>query len=240
MNRLEQSILFRYNKNSSKTFRISYTKGGNRKMNKKVEGIYATVEEAMAAVERLSDEGYNRHSIYVVANEAVRRSIPFTLDAEVTTEADLREDTNEDDRSLWEKIKDAFTFDQYDDTRHEEPGYDASEDVLAAYREDLRRGSIVILLDDDTKGDFIANDTTDSSLEEDVKATDPPLLADQDERSMVERSRMDLTTTEPPVEPPLTDETVNDVNVPLQDELDLANQERERKNSKNEVDDSML
>ena len=167
-------------------------------MNKKVEGIYATVEEAMAAVERLSDQGYKRHSIYVVANEDVRRSIPFTLDAEVTTETDLREDTSEDNRSLWEKIKDAFTFDQYDDTHRAEPGYDASEDVLAAYREDLRRGSIVILLDDDTKGDFIANDTTDSSLEEDVKATDPPLLADQEERSMVERSRMDLTTTEPP------------------------------------------
>lgn len=125
-------------------------------MNRRVEGIYTTVEEAMSAVQRLRDEGYSRSEIYLVANADVRNNIPYTMDAEVTTDTDMTTGTtgrtDDDDRSLWEKIKDAFTVDEdYDPSVYDDPNYDTANDPLYAHRDDLDRGNIIVMLDaDDT------------------------------------------------------------------------------------------
>lgn len=119
-------------------------------MNRRVEGVYATVEEAMAAVQRLRDEGYSRNDIFLVANADVRNNIPYTMDAEVTTDTDTVGAGADDDRSLWEKIKDAFTVDDtYDASVSDNPDYDASNDPLAAHHTDIANGNIVVLLDGD-------------------------------------------------------------------------------------------
>lgn len=120
-------------------------------MNRRVEGVYATVEEAMSAVQRLRDQGYSRNDIFLVANADVRNNIPYTMDAEVTTDTDAAgAGAGDDDRSLWEKIKDAFTVDDdYDASAYDHPDYDSSSDPLYAHRDDIANGNIVVMLDAD-------------------------------------------------------------------------------------------
>ena len=83
-------------------------------MEKRVEGIYSNVEDAMQAVDRLREKGYNHKNITVVANDEVRNRLSSNVDAEVTTEDTEdhhsmdRVDRENDDQSLWESIKDFF------------------------------------------------------------------------------------------------------------------------------------
>src|SRR5699024_527601 len=98
-------------------------------MNRRVEGIYTNVDDAMNAVNRLHEEGYGRDDIKVVANATVRETMPFTMDAEVTSDTDTGGMADDDNRSLWDKIKDAFTVDEYDATQYDE------EDTIRQYHD---------------------------------------------------------------------------------------------------------
>ena len=120
-------------------------------MNKRVEGSYIRVEDAMHAVQRLRDEGYSKNDISVVANSTVKDSIPHTMDAEVSTDAGMRENMQDDDRSLWDKIKDAFTMDDYETERRDQPGYDANNDPLSQYHDDIEKGNVIVLVDESAK-----------------------------------------------------------------------------------------
>lgn len=120
-------------------------------MSKRVEGVYPTIEEALAAVDRLKKQGYSRTDISVVANEEVRNSFSYTTDVDVTADSSSSSAGNEDHRSLWETIKDAFTMDDsYADTAYSESGYDATTDPLYAYRDEISRGSVVVLVEEGT------------------------------------------------------------------------------------------
>lgn len=102
---------------------------------RRVEGIYPTIDEALRAVNRLRDEGYPRNNITLVANEDIRNAFTSDLNTESIDEAD-------DNHSLWDKIKDAFTTDDsYDD-----PDYDVENDPLDAYRSEIREGQVAILV----------------------------------------------------------------------------------------------
>lgn len=116
-------------------------------MEKRVEGNYSKVEEAMQAVQKLREQGYFKKDIYVVANSTVKNSIPFTMDAEVSTDTNIREKIDDQERSLWDKIKDAFTIDDYEEDQVNHPDYDAEEDPLYPYHEQIKKGNIVVLVD---------------------------------------------------------------------------------------------
>lgn len=128
-------------------------------MNKRVEGSYVRVEDAMHAVQRLREEGYKKHDIYVVANSTVRNSIPQTLDAEVSTSSDVSDDMHDDDRSLWDKIKDAFTIDDYETERVNQPGYDMENDPLESYHDEIEQGNIIVLVNEDAKTTVVGDPT---------------------------------------------------------------------------------
>lgn len=123
-------------------------------MEKRVEGIYSNVEDAVQAVDRLREKGYTHDNITVVANEEVRNRLSTNVDAQVTTEdtkdhssMDRVDREDNDDRSLWESIKDFFTMDDsYDESKFDHPDYDADNDPLYANREAIRRGEIVVLV----------------------------------------------------------------------------------------------
>ena len=159
--------------------------------NRRVEGTYVSVTEAVTAVERLRNQGYGKNDITLVANKRVREAIPYTTDAKVTT--DMTEMTDNDDRSLWEKIKDAFTMHDYDTMNYDDP----TDDPMYDYREDIDRGNIVVFVDDDNDRDTtMIDDVTDPindplrdptldpigdpTLTRDTKATDPPLKKEMD------------------------------------------------------------
>lgn len=233
---------------------ISKFEGGKNVMNKRVEGSYVSVTEAFNAVNRLRDEGYRRRNIFLVANEEVRGSIPYTMEAEVTTDEGLREIEQDDNRTLWEKIKDAFTFDEYDSSHYESPNYNADEDSLYEYRSDIAQGNILILLEEDD-----SRTSADSNLRDDVKASEPPLADDlSTTRNQIKGLSPELTPNDMRTDPSFsgdvpTDseldvlaeaesdsdwdsdrntpkETVNDVNVSLKEELELADKEKDKEN----------
>lgn len=118
-------------------------------MSKRLVGTYVSVDEAMAAVESLRDQGYGRNDIHVIADRSVRDSIPFTMDAEVETTDEARKGESTDERSMWEKIKDAFTFSEYSEETYQDSTTDNPDDSLQEYRNDLAAGKVVVLVEED-------------------------------------------------------------------------------------------
>lgn len=53
-------------------------------MTNKVEGVYPTVDEAVAAVERLQKEDYSKNDITLVAKPEVQKTLNTKVDVEVT------------------------------------------------------------------------------------------------------------------------------------------------------------
>lgn len=134
-------------------------------MNRRVEGSYVRVEDAIHAVQRLREEGYSKKDIYVVANSTVRDSIPYTMDAEVSTDSDMRSQDHDSDRSLWDKIKDAFTMDEYDTPN--QSGYDANNDPLSGYHDEIEQGNVIVLVDEGARTS-VTDDTTSTSTTTDA------------------------------------------------------------------------
>ncbi|MEY8292330.1 hypothetical protein AAK882_06745 [Carnobacteriaceae bacterium 52-44] len=146
-------------------------------MNKRVEGIYPNVEEALQAVDRLRDQGYTRDAITLVANEEIQGRFSSNVDANITTEdrsmdrvdeettsqvTDThtndnrsmdRADNSEEDKSFWDSVKDAFTF---DNSSADDSDYIAEEDPVYEYRDVISQGQVAVLI----SGDPEATDLT--------------------------------------------------------------------------------
>lgn len=110
-----------------------------------VEGSYATPQEAVAAVNRLQAEGYKKEDIRLVSSSETRGAFkeqsPVSVTAEDSYDLDDNQTTEEDDRSIWEKMKDAFSTDDEDYSNTSE------DDPLYAYKEDITAGNIVVVVD---------------------------------------------------------------------------------------------
>lgn len=118
-------------------------------MSRRVEGVYTTIDEALAAVEHLRAQGYGASAITLVANAEVRSALPYAGGANVTPETNGTDERGEDTRSFWEKVKDAFTWgDQEDSSLRIDSGYEAAVEAPGAYQEEIERGNIVILVEE--------------------------------------------------------------------------------------------
>ncbi|MCC5889324.1 MAG: general stress protein [Alkalibacterium sp.] len=147
---------------------------------RKVLGSYNTRDEALNVVDRLQNDGYQKQDIIIYAND------PETLGdheaVDVATEDGRRDDTqndtdrdrDRDDRSMWDKVKDAFTPDSYD---HEEEkkrdDYNTNDDILYPYRDDLADGKYVIAVENAEGKDLEQYDTSDALLNSNRKTDDP-------------------------------------------------------------------
>jgi len=122
-------------------------------MQQRVEGVYPNTEEALRAVDRLRNQGYDRDSISIEANEEVRNSFASSVDTEPvnrTSDTDRSNDDNDDD-SFWESVKDAFTMgDSYDEAQYKDPNYDSANDPVYEHREAISQGSVAVLVREDT------------------------------------------------------------------------------------------
>lgn len=162
-------------------------------MSKFVEGSYATSEEAQNAINQLISQGYSKGDITLVANESVEDTVAPETDVNVSTDYEVTGDTDAgDDRSMWQKIKDAFTVNTYDDSAYTDPDYRQEDDILYDYREDIANGNIIVLVDDNATRDNMTD--TGADLNATAPVVDP----------------MDTTTTTPPT-PPVVDEPVPEV-----------------------------
>lgn len=121
-------------------------------MGKIIEGSYKNQTEALQAIQRLREQGYQKKDIFLVANAEVRNSLPSATEAEVKAEGALST-VGEDDRSLWEKIKDAFSIDEYETRNYE-------DEPLYAYKNDLDQGKFVVMINEKGSGvdEQIVND----------------------------------------------------------------------------------
>lgn len=107
-----------------------------------VEGSYNTPEEAVEAVRRLEIKGYTKDDIRLVSNSASRNA--FLDHSNVDVEIDSNQGSehgHDDDRSFWDKIKDAFTLDDDYDTSND------NDDLLSPYRDDISAGHIVVIVE---------------------------------------------------------------------------------------------
>lgn len=131
-------------------------------MSKFVEGSYLSIEEAQKAIDVLVSQGYSEKDITLVTNPSVKDSLSLNNDVEVTTDYDETNtgDTGNDDKSMWDKIKDVFTVDSYDESSHDSPDYNRDEDVLYNYKDDIDNGNIVVLVEDNPDIDRTAVETT--------------------------------------------------------------------------------
>jgi hypothetical protein len=159
-------------------------------MERRVEGIYPNVEEALRAVDRLREQGYSRENITLVANDEVRRTFGSDVDADVSTQ-DIdqdrsmdRVDEGDEDRSVWESIKDFFTMDDtYDD-----PNYDVENDPLYAHRSVITEGEIAVLVTGEPTMD-VGMDRTDTT---DTMDMDPPVTDTDRTRDDVDDETIEL------------------------------------------------
>lgn len=126
---------------------ISYNANANR-------------DEALDVVRRLRDEGYQREYITLYANRDTASGITNTQGVDVSTETTGATGADED-RSLWDQIKDAFSTDTYDTTA-EGAGYNADDDVLYPYRDDINNGNVVVVVNNYRGDDMGTTDTTDT------------------------------------------------------------------------------
>lgn len=104
-----------------------------------VIGSYSTREEALSVIERLRNEGYERDDIVIYTTDEAASRLGFDGLSGIDVETDENRMDGEEDRSLWEKIKDTFSFDTYDsETATPE------NDTLYQYRGDISDGKFVI------------------------------------------------------------------------------------------------
>lgn len=183
-------------------------------MRERVEGVYSTVDEALRAVDRLREQGYARDDIRVIANKDVRDNFSKDIDMDVTSEdlsmdrtdettsSQVREthtnehssmdrvdegpsETSDDDKSIWESIKDAFTMDDsYDD-----PDYGTDDDPVNEYRDRINQGEVVVIVNDNSdmniaKGTTQANIQPNSVGPEGTRAPEDELTAESREEEL--------------------------------------------------------
>lgn len=104
---------------------------------KKVFGVYDNRHEARRALKVLLENGYKKEEITVISNKKF-------------FDKDLDEHLHEEDeRNLWEKIKDAFSFDEYhDDYWGREVLEEQDRILLEPYKENLNSGGVIIIVEE--------------------------------------------------------------------------------------------
>lgn len=105
---------------------------------KRVYGSYLSSIYAARAIEDLLSKGYTRDQIKVISI--------VNLEKDLNSENEIE---RKDNRNLWEKIKDAFSFEKYDDHEYFNYNLDKEDrDLLKEYRNNLKEGETVILIED--------------------------------------------------------------------------------------------
>lgn len=122
-------------------------------MNKRVEGIYPNVEEALQAVDRLRDQGYTRDAITLVANEEIQGRFSSNVDANITTEDRSMDRVDEETTS---QVTDTHINDNRSMDRADDSDYIAEEDPVYEYRDVISQGQVAVLV----SGDPEATDST--------------------------------------------------------------------------------
>ncbi|GAA0359674.1 hypothetical protein GCM10008932_10350 [Alkalibacterium iburiense] len=122
--------------------------------NQTVIGSYQTETETEQVIKRLQSEGYKKEDITLFTSHERSEELNNPRGVDVANpDVDGTDEDHNNDRSFWESLKDAFKV--RDDEYYNDPNYVEEDDLLHMYRDDLRKGHIVVVVDED-------NDETDA------------------------------------------------------------------------------
>ena len=125
----------------------------------RIIGSYADEKETKRVIRHLMDQGYRKDQLTIYTNEEKRHLFKDVENVQVAEPSDHDEpETPEDDKNFWESIRDAFKVRE----DHEfDQGDKADGDILHPYREELKNGRYVVMVDE-----------TEDQLNEQKPATD--------------------------------------------------------------------
>lgn len=176
-----------------------------------VEGSYSTSQEAFAVVERLQAEGYKKDAIRLVSNTSTKNTFMDQPGMDVTTD-DTYTQTTDDDRSMWEKIKDAFSAEDYEENN----SIRSEDDVLHNYQDDIANGNIVVVVDGDPYSKIVDTDNnTEAPKTPNTMINDEETIKLQEEQLDVDTEK--VQTGEVNVSKRVTEETKT-IEVPVEHE----------------------
>lgn len=175
-------------------------------MERYVVGSYASPQEAVNAVNKLQEEGYQKEDITLISSTESKNSISNTTDIVGTTN-ETGIDTedkkkNKDNRSIWKKIKESFSSNDSNETDSSQ----SNDDLLDAYQQDIENGNIIIVVKGEPKK-ISSNESqsTDrvtpldplSMLEADPSAhPDPVLNSDESSGNLVSKNEEQIEKSE--------------------------------------------
>lgn len=175
-------------------------------MERYVVGSYASPQEAVNAVKKLQEEGYQKEDISLISSTEAKKNISNTTDIVGTTnktDIDAEDKKNdEDNRSIWKKIKESFSS---NDSNESDPSQ-SKDDLLDAYQQDIANGNVIVVVKGAPKK-ISSNETqsTDrvtpldplSMLEADPSAHPEPVLnSDESSGNLVSKNKEQLEKTE--------------------------------------------
>lgn len=188
------------------------------KENRVVVGSYRNEDETVSTINRLKEDGYQRDDITLYTSSANVEGLKDSQDVDVETDnAGRRTEDTEDDRSFWDKMKDAFSTESYNyEEDSQELNYNQEDDILYPYRDDINNGHTVIVVDNyrgDTdlemnRAETSVNEKTDNdNLTEDekIRLKEERLEVDKEEEKTGEvnvrkETKHDTKTVDVPVE----------------------------------------
>lgn len=137
-----------------------------------VIGSYPTEKEAESVIKRLLNEGHNNENIMIFTNKEKSDHLHNPKDVEVASpNINGTDEDGDNDKSFWESLKDAFTV--RDDDYYEDPNYLVEDDTLHMYRDDLKKGYIIVAIKNYDEDKSSGHKQATSS--DQVKADDPEL-----------------------------------------------------------------
>lgn len=101
----------------------------------KIYGNYLSSGEARKAIDELLNQGYTCDQIKVISNTGLDEDLNCDGPSKI------------DDRNIWERIKDSFTFEQHNDSYWKRGMKNSDRILLKSYKTNLQDGEIMILVD---------------------------------------------------------------------------------------------
>lgn len=143
-------------------------------MAKEVVGIYTTLQETINAVDRLTAEGYSTSDISIISNGNDGTLLKNQTGANVDHTSSAPDEQNS---SLWEKIKGFFKPGYYDETTRKLTNLDLPQDELDRYSAEIDAGHYLVLADNDASAhnEWAAPGTADPAAEVSGQTTESGL-----------------------------------------------------------------
>lgn len=143
------------------------------KENRVVVGSYKNEDDTASVVNRLKEDGYQRDDITLYTNSANADGLK---DSRNVDNAGRGTEDTEDDRSFWDKMKDPFSTDSYDyEEDSQDPNYNQEDDVLHPYKDDIKNGNTVIVVDSYRGDTNLEMNQTEDEKREEPEITDKDL-----------------------------------------------------------------